>query len=80
MESIMASILKDWGAFPRIGLIVEGKKKFYPLHEAVPLYDSGLVKVVDSGELLESDFSVRLKTEEEDREFERLCDEYSARK
>ena len=76
----MTKMRTTWRDFPRIGLIFDGKKKFYPLNEAVPLWDSGWVKVEDTGEVLEADFSVRRMTADENREFQDLTDEYSANK
>lgn len=73
-------LLDAWKEFPKIGLIVDGKKKFYPLREAVPIWDSGWVRVEDTGELLEADFSVRKMTREENQEFQSRVDEYSARR
>ena len=73
-------ILDSWEEFPKVGLIVEGKKKFYPLREAIPLWDSGFLRVEDSAEVLEGDFSVRPMTEEENRDFQARTDEFSASK
>jgi hypothetical protein len=74
------SIKDTWTDFPRIGLIVDGKKKFYPLREAIPLWDSGWMKVEDTGEVLEADYSVRKMTAPENAEFQELTDEYSGSK
>ena len=76
----MSNMFDDWGEFPKVGLIVEGKKKFYSLREAVPLWDSGFLKVEDSGEVLEVDCTVRKMTAEENREFQERADEFSASK
>ncbi len=76
----MPDCLENWEDFSKIGLIIEGTKKFYPLREAIPLWDSGWVRVEDTGELLEADFTVRPMTQEEDRAFQERTDEYSARK
>jgi hypothetical protein len=73
-------ILSGWDDFPKIGLVVEGNKAFYPLREAIPLWDSGWVKVEDSGELLEQDFHVRKMTPEENLVFQERVDTYSASK
>lgn len=75
-----ADILRTWDDFPKIGLIVEGKKKFFRLSEAVRLWDSGFVRVEDTGEVLESDFSVRRMTPEENLVFQRRVDDYSESK
>ena len=74
------SIKDTWTDFPRIGLIVDGRKKFYLLHEAIPLWDSGWMKVEDTGEVLEADYSVRKMTAPENTEFQELTDEYSGSK
>lgn len=73
-------VLASWGDFPKVGLIVDGKKEFYPLKEAVPLWDSMFLKVEDSGEVLEHDFRVRAMTVEENKAFQARVDEYSASK
>lgn len=73
-------ILSSWKDFPKIGLIVEGEKKFYSLRQAIPLWDSGFLRVEDSGEVLEQDFRVRRMTKEENRAFQDRVDEYSANK
>lgn len=72
------AILDSWREFPKVGLIIEGNKKFYTLQEAIPLWDSGFLRVEDSGEVLEEDFSVRLMTKEENLEFQARTDEFSA--
>lgn len=46
------SNITQWGDFPRIGLIIAGKKKFYTQSEAVRIWDQGFVHVDDSGERL----------------------------
>ncbi len=77
----MANLLDSWDNFPKIGLIVVGDKKFkkfYPLNEAIPLWNSGMVRVEDSGEILMPDFSIRQMTDEENRAFQELVDEFSA--
>ncbi len=74
------AILDSWREFPKVGLIIEGNKKFYTLQEAIPLWDSGFLRVEDSGEVLEEDFSVRLMTKEENLEFQARTDEFSASK
>ncbi len=74
----MPNLLDDWGVFPKIGLIVGGRKKFYSLQEAVPLWDSGMFEVKDSGEVLLSDFSVRTMTKDESMAFESRVDDYAA--
>jgi hypothetical protein len=74
----MADILGDWGEFPKIGLVVENRKKFYTLSEAVPLWDSGYIQVSDTGEILHEDFSVKKMTDEENRAFQVRVDNYSA--
>ena len=74
------AILDSWREFPKVGLIMEGNKKFYTLQEAIPLWDSGFLRVEDSGEVLEEDFSVRLMTKEENLEFQARTDEFSASK
>ena len=76
----MTDILDAWGDFPKIGLIVDGAKKFYPLREAVPLWDSGWQNVEDTGEVLQEDSSVRKMTEEENRAFQERVDTYSENK
>ncbi|HYE23082.1 MAG TPA: hypothetical protein VEA92_01360 [Candidatus Paceibacterota bacterium] len=76
----MPDILDDWKDFPKVGLIVNGEKKFYPLSEAVPLWDSGFLKVEDSRELLLEDFSIREMTDDENRAFQQRTDEFSASK
>jgi hypothetical protein len=74
------SVLADWKEFPKIGLITEGKKEFYSLQQAIPLWDSGVLRVEDSGEVLEQNFCVRQMTREENRAFQDRVDEYSAGK
>lgn len=76
----MPDILDDWKDFPKVGLIVSGEKKFYPLSEAVPLWDSGFLKVEDSHELLLEDFSIRVMTAEENKAFQQRTDEFSGSK
>ena len=76
----MRDILENWKDFPKIGLVVEGKKRFYPLNEAVPLWDSGMLKVEDTRELLQEDMSVRAMSKEESSAFQARVDEYSASK
>ena len=76
----MADSLESWGEFPRIGLIVNGKKKFYSLQDAIPVWDSGWLDVRDSKEVLEADFSVRLMTDEENKDFQERVDQFSASK
>jgi len=76
----MSNPLDGWGDFPKIGLFVEGTKKFYSLKEAIPLWDSGWIRVGDTGELLMPDFSIRKMTAEENAEFQARVDEYSANK
>lgn len=76
----MPNPLDGWGEFPKIGLIVEGNKRFFPLVAAIPLWDSGWVNVRDTGELLLHDFSIRRMTAEENAEFQDRVDEYSANK
>ena len=76
----MSSILDSWKEFPKIGLIVSNKKKFYPLSEALPLWSSGFLDVRDSGEILLEDGSIRSMTEEENRSFQDLADDFSASK
>lgn len=76
----MPDILDDWKDFPKVGLIVDGKKKFYSLSEAVPLWDSGWIKVEDSHELLLEDFTIREMTEDENRAFQQRTDEFSVSK
>ena len=76
----MADILDDWGDFPKIGLIVNRIKKFYPLREAIPVWDSGFIPVEDANELLLADFTVRRMTDEENRAFQSRTNEYSASK
>ena len=72
--------LEGWAEFPKIGLIVNGKKKFYSVGEAVPLWDSGWCRVDDSGELLLADFTIRAMTPEENKAFQCRVDDYSANK
>ena len=74
------SIKDTWTDFPRVGLIVDGMKKFYPLREAIPLWDSRWMKIEDTGEVLEADYSVRKMTASENAEFQELTDEYSGSK
>ena len=76
----MPDILDAWKEFPKIGLTVDGKKKFCPLREAVALWDSGWVRVEDTGEVLEEDFSVRKMTEEENLAFQARADALSESK
>lgn len=76
----MPDILDGWKDFPKVGLIVNGEKKFYPLAEAIPLWDNGFLKVEDSHELLLEDFGVRRMTAEENRAFQRRTDEFSESK
>lgn len=73
----MSNVLDDWREFPKIGLIVEGKKKFYSLKEAVPLWDSWMIRIEDTNELLLEDFSIRAMTPEESEEFQSRVDDYS---
>lgn len=76
----MSDVLEKWKDFPKIGLVVEGEKKFYPLSEAIPLWDSGMIRVEDTGELLLENSSTRRMTPEENRAFQRRVDNYSASK
>lgn len=76
----MPNPLDGWGDFPKIGLVVEGKKKFYSLKEAIPLWDSGWTRVESARELLMPDFSIRTMTAEENAEFQDRVDDFSARK
>ena len=76
----MSDALEGWNEYPRIGLIVEGEKRYYPLREAIPLWDSGYLNVKDTGEVLQEDSSVRKMTGEENRAFQRRVDDYSASK
>jgi hypothetical protein len=50
------------------------------LQQAIPLWDSGVLRVEDSGEVLEQNFCVRQMTREENRAFQDRVDEYSAGK
>ncbi len=76
----MSDPLEGWGEFPKIGLIVEGNKKFFSLREAIPLWDRGMLKVEDTGEVLLKDFSIRAMTAEENCDFQSRVDDYSANK
>lgn len=76
----MSNVLDGWEEFPKIGLSVDGKKKYYPLREAIPLWDSGFQDVRSAGDVLLQDGSVRIMTEEENREFQDRVDTYSASK
>jgi hypothetical protein len=73
---------KDWDhdGFPRIGMTVDGKQVFKPLRQAVPLYDSGWVRVELTGGVLMADLSVRPLTPQEALSLSYLADEYSGSK
>lgn len=78
----MPNALSKWKKdFPKVGLIVAGNKRFYPLNAAIAFWNCGAIKVESaSNEVLEENFTVRKMTDVENDEFQRRTDEYSANK
>jgi len=74
----MADCLDSWTEFPKLGLVVNGQKKFYPRREAVVLLDSEYHRVEPTGEVLMADFTVRRQTTGEARAFQERADQLSA--
>ncbi len=72
------AVLDTWGEFPKIAAIINNKKHYHTLREALQLWDSLSIEFTDPDEVLEADGTVRKMTKEEKAEFNTRLDDWSA--